>query len=461
MESRRFDAVVVGAGVAGTASALQLARAGRRVGLVEKRALKASGFRCVQSVPPWMFERAGLAPSRPPERREAESSIVVRGRHDQKLITLRKAPAWSVDIGLLLERLQTEALEAGVVPFEHARAERLVSRGERPRSLTISVSRSDGRERRLEVDASLFVDASGTSRTLLDQLPRLARKCPEVLPEDICLASQEVCEVTDREGAASFLEKLGAKTDEETIWSGTAGSYSTLNVNVARDLRTVSLLGGAIEGRILAADADPLTPLKLKHPWIGKVISGSRGRIPLRRPYSQLVAPGIALVGQAGCQVFPAHGCGVGASLIAARELGKAVGGRGDPGSLEALWRYQVSFQRERGAVHCAYDRFRKVVQSLETNELEALYRAGLITTGGMSSTMNQRLITMTSSDRRSLSRGALREPRLAARMAAGVGPMQAVYLTGRCVPPWPVGRLLRKWSRLVGRWLWSDPDYA
>ena len=62
-------------------------------------------------------------------------------------------------------------------------------------------------------------------------------------------------------------------------------------------------------------------------PWLGESISGGSGVIPLRRPYARFTAPGLALVGDAACQVFPAHGSGIGMGLIAGRMLADAVAG--------------------------------------------------------------------------------------------------------------------------------------
>ena len=55
-----IDAVVVGGGTAGAAAALFLARAGRSVVLVDKRAVGETGARWVNSVPRWCFEEAGV-----------------------------------------------------------------------------------------------------------------------------------------------------------------------------------------------------------------------------------------------------------------------------------------------------------------------------------------------------------------------------------------------------------------
>jgi hypothetical protein len=54
-------------------------------------------------------------------------------------------------------------------------------------------------------------------------------------------------------------------------------------------------------------------------PWIGAMISGGSAAIPLRRPREELTDGTVALIGDAACQVFSAHGSGIGAGMIAGK----------------------------------------------------------------------------------------------------------------------------------------------
>ena len=65
----KFDAVVAGAGSAGTAAALALARTGMKVALLEGRRRSKGGARWINGVPPWFFDRLGVA--RPRDRLSA------------------------------------------------------------------------------------------------------------------------------------------------------------------------------------------------------------------------------------------------------------------------------------------------------------------------------------------------------------------------------------------------------
>ena len=54
------DILVVGAGSAGANAALQLAKKGHSVRLIDRRARGKNGAQWVNSIPPWCFDKAGL-----------------------------------------------------------------------------------------------------------------------------------------------------------------------------------------------------------------------------------------------------------------------------------------------------------------------------------------------------------------------------------------------------------------
>ena len=66
-------------------------------------------------------------------------------------------------------------------------------------------------------------------------------------------------------------------------------------------------------------------------------------------------------MGDAACQVFPAHGSGIGMGLIAGRMLADAVADAVDPGDEQVLWGYQAAFQHEFGGLLAAFDAFRRM----------------------------------------------------------------------------------------------------
>ncbi len=453
-----FDVVVLGAGTAGAAVAWMLARAGRRVALTDVRSFHAAGARWVNGVPPWMFDRAGIPRPEAPERRPGDGPFSLLGPSGRKHVTLSPSPVWSVDMRLLVRRLQRMAREAGVVPVERARLADVEVAGGRPRAIVLGVEGRGGSVRR-RLTASLFIDASGLAAALRRRVPLLARDCPPPPRMHVCTAAQAICRVRDAEGARRFLDRYDARPGEVLGQVGVAGGYSTGNVAVASDFDEVDLLSGAIAGG--ASGMAILDAIRGREPWIGERVFGGASAIPIRRPYDRLSGPGVALIGNAACQVFGAHGSGIGVGLVAARLLADAVGAADDPGDAAATWAYQHAFHVELGGLLAGYDLGRRFSQNLSPDDVEALLSAGLLDARQYAAALDQRLPAVDLAGILQKPRAALRCPRLAARLGPVVARMPLILRLYRRHPERPDERALAWWSRGVARQFNELPDVA
>ena len=457
LQKMEFDAVVVGAGTAGSAAAWQLASKGLRVALLEVRRPDAAGPRWVNAVPPWMFDRAGVARPEPPELHSRDCRCSTLGPNGLGRVTLEPGPVWLVDVRRLTARLQGLAFRAGVTVFGHAGLRDLRIVGGRPAALRADLEPGRHHARILELSARLFVDATGIRGALRQMVRELDRHCPPVPPMHVCAAAQEVCEVADREGALAFLERERGRPGEALSRTGVDGGFSTATVTVHEDLNSVELLTGSIAGGWYRAGWQLMRELKAREPWIGRRCFGGAGAIPLRRPYDRLAAPGIALVGDSGCQVFPAHGSGTGSGMIAARMLADAVAHAADIGSLEATWTYQARFQREIGSVHAAYDVIRRAVQREPGESLEALLDAGAIGEATTRAALEQRLPPASPVELVRIALAGLRSPLLVGRFARRLALMAPVSALYRRYPLRPDLDGLRRWSHAAA-WLFNEP---
>ena len=446
----RVDALVLGAGSSGAAAARALARAGLRVVLVDSQAADQAGARWVNGVPPWMFAAAGLQPPRPPVLRggeqAAERRFVMADPTGEVRVVLDPAPIAQIDMRALTASLQADAVAAGVQILDRTRLRSVEHRDRRVVAVELEGTHP-GR-----VHASLFVDASGNRGALRDHSAQLRRWTSPLRRDDLCSAAQRTFAIADDAGAAAFLRAHDLRPGDAFSRVGVAGGFSTLMVQLDESMEEVEVLTGTIAGHGGPTGESLLREFVAASPWVGLERFGGAGVIPLRRAWPLLGADGVALIGDAACQVFPAHGSGVGTGLIAAKLLADAVGGRGDPGDDDGLWAYTLAWHRGVGAVTAAYDSFRRMTQTLSAHETTAVMAAGLVTEGSANAGLDQR---MPLDDPRALiamAAGAWKEPKLALRLAPEAARMQAVAALSRRFPRNPVPGALATWAAAMQR---------
>lgn len=358
-----LDVVIVGAGTAGAAAALACAKAGLRTLCVERRPLAEAGARWVNGVSAAHFDAAGIARPEGSELRGAGGLFHLVAGWGPKRVRVARSAVLEVDMRALGARLRALAGDAG--------AELL---GE------VSVGTFDGRA--LDSSAGLlraryFVDASGLAGARLLGQPRVPR-------EDLCAAAQEVRRVRDPRAARAYFERHAVAPGDTLCFTGIAGGYSIVNVRLEGD--EVSLLTGSIPALGHPSGRQLLDDFVAGEPWIGEVVFGGARPIPLRAPLARLASENVALIGDAGCQVFAAHGSGIGPGLVAARLLAEALA-RGDgPRGYAAEW------HRRYGRLFGAYDWFRRFSSLLGAADLELLLDSGLLDDESARAGLEQRL---------------------------------------------------------------------
>lgn len=425
------DVAIVGAGTAGAAAATLCAERGLRVLCLEQRPRAEAGARWVNGVPGWCFEQAGIELPRGQELRGAGHAFHLLSGWGPKRVVVRDHGLLEVDMRLLVERLQARAQAAGAEIVEGARV--VGFDGERLRTTAG------------EVTASWFVDASGLSGARLLAQPRVGAS-------DLCSAAQEVREVRDAERARAYFEQRGVRPGETLCFTGVAGGFSVVNLRLDGD--AISILTGSIPADGHPSGARLLAELVLSEPWIGQRVFGGARAIPLRRPFDRLGRGRVLLLGDAACQVFSAHGSGIGAGMLAARVLAETLAAGGDAHEYAARW------HRRHGGLFAGYEIFRRLSQSFAPRDIERLMDSGVLDDNGARAGLAQRFPEL---DRRALAAklSALpalgRQPRLARRLAEALARIAVAQAHWARYPRRPAR--LPAWSRRAARIVGSVAD--
>ncbi|MCG8418932.1 MAG: FAD-dependent monooxygenase [Proteobacteria bacterium] len=425
---RTFDVAVVGAGTAGAAAAGFCAEQGMQVVCIERARLDCAGARWVNGVPAQAFERAGLPRPGGDELRGGQSDFhLVAGRGPERLL-IRNHGVVEVDMRLLVARLQRRARQHGALLVGETAV----------RSRDGGLLHTD----QGTVRARWIVDASGLSG------PRLMPR-PPVAARHLCSAAQRVYRIVDRRAAHGFLARHGADLGETLCFTGIAGGFSILSMR-AEDGQ-LSILSGSVTAAGHPSGNALASAFVARHSWIGEPLFGGARAIPLRRPADRLTDGRVALLGDAACQVFPAHGSGIATGLVAARILAdELASGRG-------LHGYAATWQRECGGTLAASDAFRRFSQSLTVREVAALIASGAldaeIARAGLAQTFPRPPLHSL------LGKAiALRsEIGLAGRLAAALARMIATRALYARYPKRP--DQLPSWSRAVARLFAETPD--
>ena len=457
-----FDAVVVGAGTSGATCAIKLAEKGLGVALLDARSLEDAGYHHINNIPPEMFDAAGIPrPSGAEDIGGAGEPVKFLTCSERVQVLVGPNPVRGVNMHLLTRRLHRMALDAGVAPYERSTIAEVEFRGARPTGIIIESRLANGQTRRIHLAAKLFIDASGMGGALRSHIPALAKYCRPLEAHDICTAAQQTCAIDKPHAALQYLDRIDCRPGEYINQLGYAGGFSTMTIKVEKDLKSAELLTGVIDDGRHGTGLEQLEKFKRREGFTGKVLIQDGGRIPLRRPYDVFVAEGIACVGDAACQVFPAHASGTGMGIVAAKMLASAVADCADPGDMQCLWRYQADFMRTHGAVHASYDLFRRVSQAMSEAGVEKLLSSQLMTGHSLMAGLRQQMPELHSGDMLAAVGGAVQAPLIAARAIPAIMKMGPVYALYRLYPQKADTWKLKQWSRAVARIFGDKPDFT
>lgn len=407
------DVAILGAGIAGCHLAQLLAHTGISVALIDHLGLSCSGPDWINAVPLWMFDEAGLEGPQGQELFDLNERFIVRAPDQKTRVIVDDLHVADVHMGQLGKRLKEKFVKGKVGLFLHGNITSCQFNNDR-------LTKIAGESQDLgafSIQAPLFVDASGIKAILRKSHPQSSRYWPLIASSDMCTAAQRTLEIKDPHGALTFLEKNNFAPGDILADVGFMGGYSLFRIQIDKSINHISILCGIRALPEFLGAQTLVSQFVGKNAWIGKVFIDGRGVIPIKAPYRKLTSSGLALIGDAACQVYAAHGSGIGIGLIAAKMLADSlIAARylgHDLGGPEALGGYQRAFHQRYYRRLYFSEHFRKFSQSLKPESMIRLIESGMLSSGLLKQTLLQLEPELSISDLRTLSTAAIKSPRL------------------------------------------------
>jgi geranylgeranyl reductase family protein len=364
MALKHYDVVVVGAGTGGCMAAKTAALEGLTVCLVDRKDKNSIGQKvCGDAVGKHHFDKLSLAYPTGQEKEGDTTGINVYSPNLQTVFRIagEGLAGFIINRYLFGQRLLKDALDAGAELFDSMHVlEPLVEKGF-INGVDIR-SLKDGSKTQLT--GKVTVDASGVSAIVRSKLPPEICLEQNIRSEDTVVCYREIRELKKHITESDFCEIY---LDLEEAPGGYYWIFPEGETKV-----NVGLGVAAVKGH--PNPKDKLYRHVLTMPMFegSTILHGGGGIVPTRRPLNSLVGNGVVLVGDAGCQVNPIHGGGIGPSMwggtIAGEVIAEALE-KGQP-TCENLWPINVRFMKGYGAKQAGLDVFRLFLQGLSNDDL-------------------------------------------------------------------------------------------
>jgi digeranylgeranylglycerophospholipid reductase len=360
----KVDVVIAGAGVAGCLAARDLARAGRSVALVERKAAGKLGHDWWDSVETCVFDEVALPQPEPPERMNSTGLVkILSPLETSSFESAALTYKINIDRKLFAKRLLKHALDAGARLAEHAAVLGPIVEGGMVGGVVVSI----GGEPTREIRAKLTIDATGMTAAVRRKLPDYWGFPRIIDRSDSFVTYREIRANTD--GASNNTLVFGKNNGVCWVKRSQPGLVDFFG--------GVVNMPGRVSPRAIVADL-----LRNSNGYGPEVLRGGYGApIPVRREFDSLVMPGFMLCGDSGCQCSPIDGSGIVSSLRAAHFAAKTALAALDAGRFDeqALWPYNAAYKRTQGAKFAKLDMLQKFMVSSDKSNLELLFTKGII----------------------------------------------------------------------------------
>ncbi len=386
-----FDVIIIGGGPTGVTAAIQIAKAGNKVLIVEKEEEKAIGYRVGGGVVK-LHTFSGVGFPRP----TGDELIAYLDTFNIYSPTAKTKKvvnhgAMIVDRLLMNQRLLGYAREAGISIKTETELKSLNIVDGKVTGITTTTDES--------IEAKIVIDASG--------LNGVGRKH---LPDSFKIEK----EIDSKYIAKAYVELLPTPKESTEI-----SSY--LAVCNGYVWHTPTEIG--------FGSFDHSLNLKEKlHEFIAEHIHvktdsaySSYGNIAVRQNISNMVGNGFLAVGDAACMVSPIEGAGLTTSMIGAKLAGEVINeclAKNDL-SQNALWSFNVKYNTTHGAQMAYMDMLRRGLIGLPPDDIDFAFKQDVVTDKDVLDSITGDIANVSAFDKASRVFRGIRKPHILLRLEA------------------------------------------
>ncbi len=363
--------IVGGAGHGGLTAALNLARNGYDVTVVESKSPEDMGYDWHDTMPADTFDYVGIGF---PEEYEPSNRMAYVAPDGKTKVLMPDARRIDVDRKILINHLIDEAKKAGVKLVFGQKITAPIIAG----AWVTGFMASDG-ESETQYLADLVIDACGMNSPLRSKLPKYFGIDNEFDRQNIfdvyrIYFENKTGELTDPQYIVTFfnLDKPGID------WMNTNKDFVDIIVG------KFEFSGDLTEQEIDAA----IAKYKKEFPYIGdKVLRGGTGveRIPITRMLPLIVANGYAAVGDSAGMTVPLTGSGIALSMKAGKILADTVmSAENKDLTVSCLWPYQYKYYQDFGKDYVLLDLFKNFFTYIDSDDVNYIMEKEILTADKM-----------------------------------------------------------------------------
>lgn len=377
MNEDKFDAVVVGAGPAGTIFSSDLAEAGFDVALIDRKAEDKIGEKvCGGGISRGYFNALDLEkPTGKELSRKIKRAEVFSPDMKGKLNV--EGEGFTINRQPFGQRLLKAAKKEGAQIFTNTMAIKPIIKGGVVSGVT--VKNMEKKEKR-DIKARVTMDASGITGAIRSKVPKKSLIETKINKFDIDLAHRYIASLPNEEW--DWREhSINIYLNQKEIPGGYGWVFpkenNKLNVGIGIQALGKSVPPKKVTDKFLE-DVLDINPKDLN------IIDSGAGIVPVRRPLSMLVTDGLVLAGDAASNANPLHGGGIGHAMEAAHLAAQEIIPKLDKNeegvlSKAEMWSYSKKYFEENGGKNAALQVIRLALQGFSNKDLNYLIKSGLI----------------------------------------------------------------------------------